>query len=239
MDFLSVKSHVRCGLPPCIPPVGRRHRNLILCEFYESSKEMLTQWQMFMDASESSRNEHMVRAVGVRLAGSALVDTVISVAMTYFVSFIQALMRFNRLINCVQLLRSRAQALGPMTNVMTRRECPQSVRIIDIKIDIVVRLTVETGTITVVAAIVDLIFYLKEHNGLHQVSGVVLCKLYSNTLMVLFNNRLVDWNKTQHAVTSDTAVSFRVDRLTTTDACDFPLGTVDSGKGFMSMEHGH
>lgn len=91
----------------------------------------------------------------------------------------------------------------------------------------VVRLTVETGTVTVIAAIVDLVFYLKEHNGLHQVSGVILCKLYSNTLLVLFNNRLANSNKTY--VSGDASgVSFRpgTDRFANTVTDRFAMADV-------------
>ncbi|KAF5375745.1 hypothetical protein D9757_008990 [Collybiopsis confluens] len=112
---------------------------------------------LWQDASEVTRSDGLVRAVGVRLAGSGFVDTVIAISMTYF------------------LLRSKSQAMGHMNNVVTR----------------LIRLTIETGTVTAIAAIVDLIFFLKEHNGLHQVSGVILCKLYSNTLLVLYNNRII------------------------------------------------
>ncbi|KAF7377596.1 hypothetical protein MSAN_00182400 [Mycena sanguinolenta] len=111
---------------------------------------------LYNDASEVARSVGLVRAVGIRLAGSAAVDTVIAVSMTYF------------------LIRSRTQALNHINTVLTR----------------LIRLTIETGTLTAIAAIVDLVFFLRAHNGLHQVSGVILCKLYSNTLLVLFNNRL-------------------------------------------------
>ncbi|KAJ3998857.1 hypothetical protein F5050DRAFT_1127215 [Lentinula boryana] len=73
------------------------------------------------------------------------------------------------------LVRSKSQIVGHMNNVVTR----------------LIRLTIETGTVTAIAAIVDLIFFLKATNGLHQVSGVILCKLYSNSLLVLFNNRMI------------------------------------------------
>ncbi|KAF9268431.1 hypothetical protein L218DRAFT_616152 [Marasmius fiardii PR-910] len=54
-----------------------------------------------------------------------------------------------------------------------------------------VRLTIETGTITAAAAILDLIFFLAiHHNALHQLSGVTLSKLYTNSLLMLFNNRM-------------------------------------------------
>ncbi|KAJ7868849.1 hypothetical protein B0H13DRAFT_1896911 [Mycena leptocephala] len=118
--------------------------------------------QIYNDASEVTRSEGLVRAVGIRLGGSAVLDTVIAVAMTYF------------------LVRSRGQGLSRINSVLTR----------------LIRLTIETGTVTAIAAIVDLIFFVRAHNGLHQVSGVILCKLYSNTLLVLFNNRLVMANET-------------------------------------------
>ncbi|KAJ3820488.1 hypothetical protein F5880DRAFT_1487903 [Lentinula raphanica] len=77
------------------------------------------------------------------------------------------------------LIRSKSQAVGHMNNVITR----------------LIRLTIETGTVTAIAAIIDLIFFLKATNGLHQVSGVILCKLYSNSLLVLFNNRMITTTK--------------------------------------------
>ncbi|KAI3614954.1 hypothetical protein WG66_016821 [Moniliophthora roreri] len=61
-----------------------------------------------------------------------------------------------------------------------------------------VRLTVETGIITATAAIAELVFFLSMHNNsLHQLSGVNLAKLYTNSLMMLFNNRAKlqsDWD---------------------------------------------
>ncbi|KAL0572665.1 hypothetical protein V5O48_009289 [Marasmius crinis-equi] len=54
-----------------------------------------------------------------------------------------------------------------------------------------VRLTIETGTVTAAAAIIDLVFFLSlKHNALHQLSGVTLSKLYTNSLLMLFNNRI-------------------------------------------------
>ncbi|KIK53876.1 hypothetical protein GYMLUDRAFT_207154 [Collybiopsis luxurians FD-317 M1] len=112
---------------------------------------------LWRDSSEVTRSDGLVRAVGIRLGGSAFVDTVIAISMTYY------------------LVRSKSEVMGHMNNVVTR----------------LIRLTIETGTATAIAALIDLVFFLKEHNGLHQVSGVTLCKLYSNTLLVLFNNRMI------------------------------------------------
>ncbi|KAF7369110.1 putative Transmembrane protein [Mycena venus] len=119
-------------------------------------------YYIYNDASEVARSEGLVRAVGIRLGGSAVVDSVIAIFMTLF------------------LVRSRGQGLSYTDSVLTR----------------LIRLTIETGTVTAISAIVDLVFFLKAHNGLHQVSGVILCKMYSNTLLVLFNNRLMRTNET-------------------------------------------
>ncbi|KAJ6535029.1 hypothetical protein B0H19DRAFT_1271690 [Mycena capillaripes] len=154
---------------------------------------------MFMDASETARPLHLLRCIGIRLAGTAVVDAVISVSMTYF------------------LLRGGAQALDPIKNVTTR----------------LVRLTVETGTFTVVTAIVDLVFFLREHNGLHQVTGVILCKLYSNTFMALLNNRLVvDSEKIRQVISGERGVSIRVDRVSKVDRGEFKVGPVHSDKEY-------
>jgi len=55
----------------------------------------------------------------------------------------------------------------------------------------------------------DLLFFLKAHNALHQVTGVILCKLYSNTLLVLFNNRLVMANTGETTVHTPQSLAFR------------------------------
>ncbi|KAJ7678093.1 hypothetical protein DFH06DRAFT_566023 [Mycena polygramma] len=135
---------------------------IILLALLQLSGGGAVAYYIYNDASEITRSVGLVRAVGIRLGGSAVLDTVIAVSMTYF------------------LLRSRGQGLARTDRVVTR----------------LIRLTIETGTVTAIAAIVDLIFFLKAHNGLHQISGVILCKLYSNTLLVLFNNRLASANRT-------------------------------------------
>jgi hypothetical protein len=107
----------------------------------------------------------------------------------------------------------------------------------------VIRLTVETGSITVVLAILDLVFYLREHgNGLHQVSGVILGKMYSNTFLVLFNNRLVDWTNSGNS--SDdrevSALAFRVGpqgSTTTGNTSDVPLQSIKSEKDLMPITY--
>ncbi|KAJ6548566.1 hypothetical protein B0H19DRAFT_997104, partial [Mycena capillaripes] len=102
---------------------------------------------LFNDAMETARHPYTSRAIGIRLGGSAAVDTVIAILMTYY-----------------------------MTSISSGPALPEH------EITLVMRLTVETGTVVVVAALIDLVFYLKEHNGLHQVTGVILCKMYRSAL---------------------------------------------------------
>lgn len=92
----------------------------------------------------------------------------------------------------VQLVKFREQAVGRMNNVLTRRLFFSLYRKPAlITRPTVIRLTIETGTVTALAAIIDLVFFVSQKNGLHQVSGVILGKLYTNTLLVLFNNRML------------------------------------------------
>ncbi|KAI0647273.1 hypothetical protein C8Q79DRAFT_617019 [Trametes meyenii] len=60
----------------------------------------------------------------------------------------------------------------------------------DAMISRLIRLTVETGCATASVACVDLILFLVfRHNNLHMTPASMLSKLYTNSLMVLFNNR--------------------------------------------------
>ncbi|KAF7299973.1 hypothetical protein MKEN_01319400 [Mycena kentingensis (nom. inval.)] len=74
----------------------------------------------------------------------------------------------------IYLLRSMGTGFSRTNSIITR----------------LIRLTIETNTVTTIAATIDLICFVKFTNGLHQVSAINLCKLYSNTFLVLFNNRL-------------------------------------------------
>ncbi|KIJ36587.1 hypothetical protein M422DRAFT_124423, partial [Sphaerobolus stellatus SS14] len=54
-----------------------------------------------------------------------------------------------------------------------------------------IRLTIETGSLTATVAIVDITLYLVfPHQDYHTAPALTLAKLYSNTLLVVFNSRL-------------------------------------------------
>ncbi|KIJ36603.1 hypothetical protein M422DRAFT_34164 [Sphaerobolus stellatus SS14] len=54
-----------------------------------------------------------------------------------------------------------------------------------------IRLTIETGSLTATVAIIDIILYLVfPHQDYHTAPALTLAKLYSNTLLVIFNSRL-------------------------------------------------
>ncbi|KAF5347514.1 hypothetical protein D9758_014511 [Tetrapyrgos nigripes] len=130
---------------------------------------------IYIDPSESGGRPGFSKAVGVRLGTSAAVDIVIASCMIYF------------------LLRDRSDLSVRTNAVVTKRQYIHSSDHFPSNIDygLVVRLTIETGTITATAAIIDLVFFLTLHdNAMHQVSGVTLSKLYTNSLLMLFNNRM-------------------------------------------------
>jgi len=75
----------------------------------------------------------------------------------------------------------------------------------------IVRLVVETGCLTAVAATIDLILFLSfPHNAYHGCVALTLAKLYSNSLMVIFNSRLriVDGRTGTNSTITDSSISF-------------------------------
>ncbi|KAF9483392.1 hypothetical protein BDN70DRAFT_873897 [Pholiota conissans] len=59
----------------------------------------------------------------------------------------------------------------------------------DLLVDRIIRLTVQTGLITSIVALLNLIVYLADTTGLHLLFNFMLCKLYSNSLMSTLNSR--------------------------------------------------
>ncbi|PPQ91014.1 hypothetical protein CVT25_013939 [Psilocybe cyanescens] len=54
-----------------------------------------------------------------------------------------------------------------------------------------IRLTIETGTLTATVATVDLVLFLAyRHNNYHTAPATILAKLYSNTLVMICNSRM-------------------------------------------------
>lgn len=83
----------------------------------------------------------------------------------------------------------------------------------DTQIDRIIRLTIETGLLTAITALIDLLLFLLDPTGLHLLFNFPLSKLYSNSLMSTLNARAL-WNNEIH----DPTPSFqdRFDRERTT-----------------------
>ncbi|KAF9043822.1 hypothetical protein BDZ89DRAFT_943357 [Hymenopellis radicata] len=59
----------------------------------------------------------------------------------------------------------------------------------DYVVDKIIRMTVQTGLITSLCAVVDLVTFLTLNNGVHLIFNFPLCKLYTNSLMSSLNAR--------------------------------------------------
>ncbi|KAI0929976.1 hypothetical protein AcV5_006804 [Taiwanofungus camphoratus] len=91
------------------------------------------------------------------LAGAALVDVIIAIAMT------------------IQLLKAKTGI--PYTDALVNR---------------IIRLVVETGTLTATIAVLDVIFFtVLNKTLLHECPALILAKLYANTLVTNLNNRVI------------------------------------------------
>ncbi|KAH6906843.1 hypothetical protein BKA70DRAFT_1493717 [Coprinopsis sp. MPI-PUGE-AT-0042] len=60
-------------------------------------------------------------------------------------------------------------------------------------IDRIIKLTMHTGLLTMVVAVLDLIVYLKSPSGLHLLFNYPLSKLYTNSMMSSLNSRRVNF----------------------------------------------
>lgn len=77
-------------------------------------------------------------------------------------------------------------------------------------VDRIIRSTVQTGVITTVCALIDLLTYLLDPTGLHLVFNLPLAKLYTNTLLSSLNSRggwSYDSNSEWHSHTTGGIVS--------------------------------
>ncbi|KAF9046281.1 hypothetical protein BJ165DRAFT_1527394 [Panaeolus papilionaceus] len=59
----------------------------------------------------------------------------------------------------------------------------------DMMVDRIIRITVQTGLLTMIVASLDLLFFLIDPTGTHLLFNFPLCKLYSNSLMSSLNSR--------------------------------------------------
>ncbi|KAF8881855.1 hypothetical protein CPB85DRAFT_417358 [Mucidula mucida] len=107
----------------------------------------------YFSVLQSDHTTHVV--ISLWLAGTALCDTVIAVAMSW------------------TLLRART-----------------GVRSTDVIVVKIVRLSIETGTICAICALLDLSFYLGfKNNNYYTLPSIALTKLYSNSFFAVLNSR--------------------------------------------------
>ncbi|KAF8908245.1 hypothetical protein CPB85DRAFT_1310057, partial [Mucidula mucida] len=107
----------------------------------------------YFSVLQSDHTTHVVKSLW--LAGTALCDTVIAVAMSW------------------TLLRART-----------------GVRSTDVIVVKIVRLSIETGTICAICALLDLSFYLGfKNNNYYTLPSIALNKLYSNSFFAVLNSR--------------------------------------------------
>ncbi|KAF8964340.1 hypothetical protein BDZ97DRAFT_1757935 [Flammula alnicola] len=114
--------------------------------------------------------------------------------------------RERELTKCPNLHRSRYHSItGGVTAILTPVEVAKAPHFIDLikskskhktgfersdmLVDRIIRLTIQTGLITSVVALINLVVYLSDTTGLHLLFNFVLCKLYSNSLMSTLNSR--------------------------------------------------
>ncbi|KAK0454316.1 hypothetical protein EV421DRAFT_2029411 [Armillaria borealis] len=102
-------------------------------------------------------------AIGIWCGGSALCDIVIAVCMTYYASsFSLSLMHRNTGFRQTQILITK-----------------------------LIRLTIETGSMTAVTAFLNLVFFFVfTHETVYMTLAIIMPKLYANTVYMVLNSRI-------------------------------------------------
>ncbi|GJE98670.1 hypothetical protein PsYK624_149050 [Phanerochaete sordida] len=103
-----------------------------------------------------------------------------------------------------------------------------------------IRLVIETGTLTAMAASIDVVlYYAFPHKAFHSCPATILAKLYSNSMLAIFNSRIRivgsrDWSGTGDVISMDThprgATAGSVGPIVFTRATRTEISTLGAGK---------
>lgn len=139
-----------------------------------------------------------------------------------------------RNFKAVVILWLTSESVGDMliTGILVRflRKHKTGFKNSDMIVDRIIRVTVQTGLITSIVAILDLIFFLADPTGTHLIFNFPLCKLYTNSMMSSLNSRK-GWRISTGTENSERALteeSFRAnspptDKTTDTTSTGDPL----------------
>jgi len=75
-------------------------------------------------------------------------------------------------------------------------------------VDRIIRLTMQTGLVTAIFALVDLLAYVLDPSGIHLIFNLMLSKLYTNSLLSSLNARTGWRYDSDNAVSTTTPMSF-------------------------------
>ncbi|KAF9443895.1 hypothetical protein P691DRAFT_808166 [Macrolepiota fuliginosa MF-IS2] len=117
---------------------------------------------------------------------------VCAIVTTYEIIIIPEFTKFQEFQNVVIVWLSCASAADIIiTLILVRylRSHKTGFRGSDLMVDRIIRVSVQTGLITSMVAIVDLVVYLADSSGTHLMLNFPLCKLYSNSLISSLNSR--------------------------------------------------
>ncbi|CAL1708082.1 unnamed protein product [Somion occarium] len=147
-------------------------------------------------SSGTSQQSRSNVALTVWLAGSALVDVIIAIAMTFL------LLRSKK---NHKLVESKLQGQNQLSHSLINR---------------LIFFVVETGTMTATVAIVAIVTFLAmPQTYVHECPAIILAKLYSNTLLAGFNNRAM-----MERVEPEQRKSIAISSVIFTPSADAPAG---------------
>ncbi|KAH6917755.1 hypothetical protein BKA70DRAFT_1553970 [Coprinopsis sp. MPI-PUGE-AT-0042] len=102
--------------------------------------------------------------------------------------------KFYQTVSTWLAASAACDALITMVLVIALRKQRTGFKRTDFVIDRVIKLTMQTGMLTMVVAALDLVFFLQSTSGLHLLFNYPLSKLYTNSLLSSLNARRVHIN---------------------------------------------
>ncbi|ETW83074.1 hypothetical protein HETIRDRAFT_474219 [Heterobasidion irregulare TC 32-1] len=152
-------------------------------------------------------------AASIVIALTAILQCLAGIATSIAVGFIPAYLEFRRFKPAVIVWLAGSAACDTMITIVLvwhLRRHKGGFSTTDDVIDRIIRVTVQTGMLTSLVALIDLVLFISSPSGLHLAFNFPLSKLYTNSLLSSLNSRK-GWAFTS---TSDQTASATADRRT-------------------------
>ncbi|KIY68246.1 hypothetical protein CYLTODRAFT_453685 [Cylindrobasidium torrendii FP15055 ss-10] len=168
-------------------------------------------------------------ALGIIMALISMASTVAAFAVSYVMPEAVPTTRFKYII-CVWLgAACIADVMITTSLVLYLKKHKTGIEGSDALVDRVIRMSIQTGMITSICAIINLSLYLALPTGQHFIFNLALAKLYTNMLLSSLNSRAI-WSKNDGMIRQSKNLSSFCIVLPDASGVNSQMGTMDGGR---------